>query len=160
SQPCRKPGGPTCGQRGWLTFQGRGPSVSRSATSSSLEHDPEKWIPVFGKACPRARPEGSCSTNKLERDDDSKKSHLALVRFGAQLFDDRPPLVQLGFEKRGQLDWCRACGNRADVCEPLPRWRMRNRRDSIDVHLSDDLSRGLGRQEKCVPGRYVKSGYA
>jgi hypothetical protein len=35
-----------------------------------LEHDPEKWIPVFGKR--------SCSTNKLERDDDSKKSHLAL----------------------------------------------------------------------------------
>src|SRR5436190_15937604 len=34
------------------------------------EHDPEKWIPVFGKR--------SCSTNKLERDDDSKKSHLAL----------------------------------------------------------------------------------
>jgi len=35
------------------------------------EHDPEKawpgldpgWVPVFGKACPRARPEGSCSTN-------------------------------------------------------------------------------------------------
>jgi hypothetical protein len=41
------------------------------------EHDPEKacpgldpgWIPVSGKR--------SCSTNKLERDDDSKKSHLA-----------------------------------------------------------------------------------
>src|SRR5260370_16054750 len=33
------------------------------------EHDPEKWIPDFGKR--------SCSTNKLERDDDSKKSHLA-----------------------------------------------------------------------------------
>ena len=36
-----------------------------------LEHDPEKWIPVFGKR--------SCSTNKIERDDDSKKSHLALA---------------------------------------------------------------------------------
>src|SRR5262245_17389695 len=45
-----------------------------------LEHDPEKWIPVFGKACPRARPGGSCSNNKVERDDDSKKSHLAPVR--------------------------------------------------------------------------------
>src|SRR5262249_21118091 len=45
-----------------------------------LEHDPEKWIPVFGQACPRARPEGSCSNNKLERAGDSKKSHLALAR--------------------------------------------------------------------------------
>jgi len=36
----------------------------------SLEHDPEKWEPVFGKR--------SCSNNKLERDDDSKKSHPAL----------------------------------------------------------------------------------
>src|SRR5262249_9068467 len=35
-----------------------------------LEH-PEKWTPVFGKE--------SCSTNNLERDGDSKKSHLALV---------------------------------------------------------------------------------
>jgi hypothetical protein len=36
-----------------------------------LEHDPEKWIPVFGKR--------SCSKKKLERDDDSKKSHHALM---------------------------------------------------------------------------------
>src|SRR5262249_13276025 len=37
-----------------------------------LEHDPEKWIPVFGNR--------SCSTKKLERDDDSSKSHPALAR--------------------------------------------------------------------------------
>ena len=37
----------------------------------SLEHDPEKWAPVFQKR--------SCSNKKLERDDDSKKSHHALV---------------------------------------------------------------------------------
>src|SRR5215475_6655594 len=35
-----------------------------------LQHDPEKWEPVFGKR--------SCSSNELERDDDSKKSHPAL----------------------------------------------------------------------------------
>jgi len=35
-----------------------------------LEHDPEKWIPVFRKR--------SCPNKKIERDDDSKKSHLAL----------------------------------------------------------------------------------
>jgi hypothetical protein len=34
-------------------------------------HDPEKWAPVFGKR--------SCSNEKLERDDDSKKSHRALT---------------------------------------------------------------------------------
>ena len=36
-----------------------------------LEHDPEKWKPVFGKR--------SCSNKELERDDDSKKSHPALM---------------------------------------------------------------------------------
>jgi hypothetical protein len=37
----------------------------------ALQHDSEKWVPVFGKR--------SCSNNKLERDDDSKKSHPALA---------------------------------------------------------------------------------
>src|SRR5580700_8572244 len=37
-----------------------------------LQHDPEKWVSVFGKR--------SCSDNKPERDDDSKKSHPALAR--------------------------------------------------------------------------------
>jgi hypothetical protein len=36
-----------------------------------LEYGPEKWISVFGKR--------SCSTRKIERDDDSKKSHLVLA---------------------------------------------------------------------------------
>jgi tetratricopeptide (TPR) repeat protein len=38
---------------------------------SSLEHDPEKWAPVFGKR--------SCSGKKLRRDDESKRSHPALA---------------------------------------------------------------------------------
>src|SRR5262249_19398912 len=41
-----------------------------SGGAAGLEHDPEKWVPVFGKR--------SCSIKKLERDDDSKKSHPAL----------------------------------------------------------------------------------
>src|SRR5215217_2632596 len=36
---------------------------------SVLEHDPEKWIPAFGK---------DHAPSNLERDDDSKKSHHAL----------------------------------------------------------------------------------
>jgi hypothetical protein len=38
-----------------------------------LEHDPEKWIPVYGKR--------SCSEKKLERDDDSKKTRHALMAY-------------------------------------------------------------------------------
>src|SRR5262249_24125830 len=34
-----------------------------------IEHDPEKWEPVFGK--------DHAATSKMERDDDSKKNHLA-----------------------------------------------------------------------------------
>jgi hypothetical protein len=37
---------------------------------ASLEHDPEKWLPVFRK--------DHAQTKKIERDDDSKKSHRAL----------------------------------------------------------------------------------
>src|SRR5215475_7977907 len=55
-----------------------GQSVRRSGSS---EHDPEKWIPVFGKR--------SCSNNKLERDDDSKKSHAVLARFFGEDADRR-----------------------------------------------------------------------
>src|SRR5258707_13592185 len=40
-----------------------------------VEHDPEKWVPVF--------PKRSCSNKKIERDDDSKKSHPALVHLKA-----------------------------------------------------------------------------
>src|SRR5262245_30845466 len=47
-----------------------------------LEHDPEKWIPVFGKR--------SCSNNKQERDGDSKKSHLALATGRAGAPASRP----------------------------------------------------------------------
>src|SRR3974390_35302 len=35
------------------------------------EHDPEKWVPVFGKR--------SCSNKEVEQDDDSKKNHPALL---------------------------------------------------------------------------------
>src|SRR5262249_9892948 len=45
--------------------------LQSQAPMTTLEHDPEKWKPVFGKR--------SCSNNKLERDDDSKKSHPALI---------------------------------------------------------------------------------
>jgi hypothetical protein len=36
----------------------------------TVEHDPEKWIPVFRK--------DHAQIKEIERDDDSKKSHHAL----------------------------------------------------------------------------------
>ena len=51
-----------------------------------LEHDPEKacpaldagWVPVFPRDKREAFARRSCSNKKIERDDDSKKSHPAL----------------------------------------------------------------------------------
>src|SRR5204863_15514 len=48
----------------------------------ALENDPEKWTPVFGKD--HAQP------NRLERDDDSKKSHHALGRASLSRLDAGP----------------------------------------------------------------------
>src|SRR5437660_1688521 len=42
----------------------------RNFKSAALEHDAEKWRPVFGKT--------SCSNNILQQDADSKKRHHAL----------------------------------------------------------------------------------
>ena len=47
----------------------RGPGPKSRARA--LEHDPEKWEPVFGKDHAPAK--------RIERDDDSKKSHHALA---------------------------------------------------------------------------------
>jgi hypothetical protein len=51
-----------------------------------VEHDPEKWVAVFGKR--------SCSINKLKRDDDSKKSHRASEGGTRRLFFRRAILRQ------------------------------------------------------------------
>src|ERR1700704_6613278 len=45
----------------------------------ALEHDPEKWVPVFSRDKREAFARRSCSNKKIERDDDSKKSLPALV---------------------------------------------------------------------------------
>jgi hypothetical protein len=47
------------------SFQGR------LMPSLHLKHDPEKWVPVFGK--------DHAQNKKLEREDDSSKSHPALA---------------------------------------------------------------------------------
>jgi hypothetical protein len=45
-----------------------------------LEHDPEKWVPVFPRDKREAFARRSCSNKNIERDDDSKKSHPALAQ--------------------------------------------------------------------------------
>src|SRR5438105_14861132 len=67
----------------------RGSETPLRATAwVELEHDPEKWIPVFRKR--------SCSNKKIEWDDDSKKSHRALEdEAGGHAPSDPPPYPRL-----------------------------------------------------------------
>src|SRR5712664_4200599 len=52
-------------------------SSSWHRTASSLGHDPEKWAPVFPRDKREAFARRSCSNKKIERDDESKRSHNA-----------------------------------------------------------------------------------
>src|SRR3984957_12656888 len=52
----------------------RGGTPRRRRSREALEHDPEKWVPVFR--------EDHAQTNKIKRDDISQKSHLALDHCG------------------------------------------------------------------------------
>jgi len=47
--------------------------------TKAIEHDPEKWVPVFPRDKREAFARRSCSNKKIEWDDDSKKSHPALA---------------------------------------------------------------------------------
>src|SRR4051794_20797403 len=49
---------------------GSGPPLS-----ATLEHDPEKWAPVFPRDKREAFARRSCSNKKTDWDDDSKKRH-------------------------------------------------------------------------------------
>ena len=59
-------------------------NASTRVGAGTLEHDPEKWEPVFPRDKREAFARRSCSNKKIERDDDSKKSHLALGRRDAR----------------------------------------------------------------------------
>ena len=53
---------------------------SETPAQPALEHDPEKWVPVFPRDKRGTRLRGDhAQIKEIERDDDSKKSHLALV---------------------------------------------------------------------------------
>jgi hypothetical protein len=59
----------------------------------NLEHDPKKWVLVFPRDKRETFARRSCSNKKIERDDDSKKSHHALgvqPFFGQDLPHRRP----------------------------------------------------------------------
>src|SRR5713226_1475511 len=59
--------------------------VSGMGLMLPLEHDPEKWLPVFPRDKREAFARRSCSNKKIERDDYSKKSHRALGTVAARL---------------------------------------------------------------------------
>jgi hypothetical protein len=52
-------------------------SAGRFSPLGRLEHDPEKWVSVFPWDKREAFARRSYSNNKIERNDDSKKSHPA-----------------------------------------------------------------------------------
>jgi hypothetical protein len=77
----------------------------RRAHPGAIEHDPEKacpgldpgWIPVFGKACPLARPGGSCSTITRSAARKPKKEGAGARRPRPSFLSRdrrRPPLVK------------------------------------------------------------------
>ena len=51
-----------------------------------LAHDPEKWAPVFRK--------DHAQIKEIERDDDSKKSHLDLAALDLDVMQERYPLLR------------------------------------------------------------------
>src|SRR6266850_928372 len=66
-----------------MVDSGPGPSTPhrmhvQGGAGARLEHDPEKWAPVFPRDKREAFARRSCSNKKIERDDESKRSHHAL----------------------------------------------------------------------------------
>jgi hypothetical protein len=68
-------------QNYFFGFAGGGLAVSvfERQQSSTLEPDPEKACPALDAGWAPVFPKRSCSNKKIERDDDSKKSHPALA---------------------------------------------------------------------------------
>ena len=113
-----------------------------------LEHDLEKWVPVFGKR--------SCSKKKLERDDDSKKSHhaltwllagplLALLLLApsvAAAHEARPAYLAVKETAPGQFSvmWRTPvlAGMRLPIVLKLPD-RVKNLKDPVVSELADSL---------------------
>jgi hypothetical protein len=80
------------------------------------EHDPEKWVPVFGK---------DHAPTKLERDDDSKKSHPALGVPGGPCTTGPPPKAEvhgdLAMSPKGQGALSRLFWHRRQLPGVIPR---------------------------------------
>src|SRR6266481_7000359 len=110
------------------------PSTSATGTLNSSTRFCEGWISGAragsGKACPRATtrwvgtgfPKRSCSNKKIERDDDSKKSHIALAAAGPQevpLVLCLPESAHVGFRRWLRAQDCieaeRPCAGRRQI---------------------------------------------
>src|SRR6202008_1316649 len=75
----------------------RRPRARAPSQFPAVEHDPEKWTLVFGKR--------SCPTNKLERDDDSKKSHPALGKRPRAIADGACSAPQPSLRRKPHAVW-------------------------------------------------------
>jgi hypothetical protein len=74
-----------CGEHFTRPFSGRRDRLA-ALPENALEHDPEKWVPVFGK-------DHAQTTRSWRRDDDSKGSHHALATRGSTVRNSVGPHV-------------------------------------------------------------------
>src|SRR6516162_125674 len=77
---------------------------------ATLEHDPEKWRPLFGKR--------SCSNKELERDDDSKKNYPALAFRGTACANSHCRISAKVLKKQRS---CPGTSTRATMSSPTSR---------------------------------------
>src|SRR5262249_40486157 len=75
--------------------------MAESLAARVLENDPEKACPALDAGCVAVFGKRSCSKKKLERDDDSKKSHHALRPTSATRPPARPSRSSLGTNENG-----------------------------------------------------------
>src|SRR5262249_52509507 len=92
-------------------------------------HDPEKWVPVFGK--------GSGANKKLEGDDESKRSHPALARH-PDLPHHRYPDPLLAVDEFGGLDRRQEPRVSADLLQPMGNLRQGEDVIEVGIDLADD----------------------
>src|SRR6267143_2702753 len=71
---CGRPGGTRRGTCNCQTCE----AADAVGQRGPLEQDPEKWAPVFPRDKREAFARRSCSNKKIERNDESKRSHHAL----------------------------------------------------------------------------------
>src|SRR5712672_3860820 len=71
------------------------------ARNDRLEHDPEKWVPVFPRDKREAFARRSCSNKKIERDDNSSRSSAVALSRSGTVFTSISPRARASESARG-----------------------------------------------------------